>query len=966
MGSVQITRERFRLPTDAGQAALESTSSTVVSSALSLSMRQDVTATEIYEDHDYGWQVQFPQTGWTEIVALHNESVRDEVVIKRRVSFIGPAHAEINIDVREDVSGLSLSQWFERYEKLLVSQRAQIPAGPNATVAGQDAVFAVEPANPPAPARLITVLQYRQEVFRLEYVAFDGGLSQDTYRQMLLSFKLTGMGETVSIVPEMPLKAQIGMQPLEAGCCGYTSSSNPFSCFGCGNCVWWGRYKRPDLTECTGSAYLWRDQARSANYPTGSTPQVGAIVVFQPGIQDADLENGHVAYVEEVLGTSTFRVSEMSYPNGCMNVCCQVCTSRTFHTEQGVDFIYAGGCGACNPPAAPSNIGVSCTGWGSVRVTWKDNSSDEDYFQIFRNGAPIPICLLRNSVSYDDSDLDPGVYYSYYVEAHKINNCESAASNTSGGQSSLLSDPKLAAYDCGSAASNTAGVWTTPPPGPTDHADACAQSAAAAVEAATCPTILTTPGPRSRPRSGIPACGPATMMPRCTGTSPTQSAAASYNTRPTSGQTRTAWAMTPATSCGREGSSPSRKSTWGQLPAAARSTCGYRRPTLAAATFAPAIMGAAIPTGAPCSPTCSTRATRSTPPRPPTRGASPTGSGRPTTTRRSCGTCPRIRAAPGSGSSTSISARTRTRSPIIRTRSTPPITTWARCRPAARTTCGSTRRITLAIAPASTAPRTTGNGRRSPPTASTTSPPANPTSAAESHGTQDGQSSDLDSPTFTWARPDDGGCSGVAAYRVYFGQDPNGTSDSSVTNEVYSPVPLTVEGTYYLRVKTQDVAGNLAADWQTVFTYVFAKPHAPTCWAMINSAPEVYRAVQAAVDAAVTEDVVKVAGYCAGVESRNGVTQTVFINKSITLRGGYTTTNWIEADSFANPTTLDAWGRDECSTLPETYNPRSRIYVWLADTRRVWAAARQGLTPAEESMLCRLGPRLAATRSRTT
>jgi len=71
-----------------------------------------------------------------------------------------------------------------------------------------------------------------------------------------------------------------------------------------------------------------------------------------------------------------------------------------------------------------------------------------------------------------------------------------------------------------------------------------------------------------------------------------------------------------------------------------------------------------------------------------------------------------------------------------------------------------------------------------------------------------------------------------------------------------------------------------------------------------------YSSVQAAVDAASEGDVIKVAaGAYTGVSARAGVTQTVYVSKSITLRGGYTTTNWTTPDPVANPTTLDAQGQ---------------------------------------------------------
>jgi parallel beta-helix repeat protein len=71
----------------------------------------------------------------------------------------------------------------------------------------------------------------------------------------------------------------------------------------------------------------------------------------------------------------------------------------------------------------------------------------------------------------------------------------------------------------------------------------------------------------------------------------------------------------------------------------------------------------------------------------------------------------------------------------------------------------------------------------------------------------------------------------------------------------------------------------------------------------------VYTNVQAAVDAADLGDVIKVAaGTYTDIHQRNGITQVAYISKSVTIRGGYTTTNGFAdpPDPAANPTTLDA------------------------------------------------------------
>ena len=67
--------------------------------------------------------------------------------------------------------------------------------------------------------------------------------------------------------------------------------------------------------------------------------------------------------------------------------------------------------------------------------------------------------------------------------------------------------------------------------------------------------------------------------------------------------------------------------------------------------------------------------------------------------------------------------------------------------------------------------------------------------------------------------------------------------------------------------------------------------------------------VQYAVDVAAPGDTIKVAaGVYSGVQERAGVTQMVYLSKTVTIRGGYTTDNWMMPDPEANPTTLDVEG----------------------------------------------------------
>jgi PKD repeat protein len=80
------------------------------------------------------------------------------------------------------------------------------------------------------------------------------------------------------------------------------------------------------------------------------------------------------------------------------------------------------------------------------------------------------------------------------------------------------------------------------------------------------------------------------------------------------------------------------------------------------------------------------------------------------------------------------------------------------------------------------------------------------------------------------------------------------------------------------------------------------------CFVRLNDEPQDYGSVQAAVDASMNvTDVVKVAGTCAGAIPRDGAQQTVYLSKTLTIRGGYNPVDWSEGDP-SSPTVLDAEG----------------------------------------------------------
>ena len=105
-----------------------------------------------------------------------------------------------------------------------------------------------------------------------------------------------------------------------------------------GQCTWWAAQSRLDENlEGLGDAWLWASNAPGNGLSTGTTPAVGATVVFQPGVQGAS-SLGHVSHVVAVNGDGSFQVSEMNYyANGGGF---GIVSYRTAWVGTGVSFIY--------------------------------------------------------------------------------------------------------------------------------------------------------------------------------------------------------------------------------------------------------------------------------------------------------------------------------------------------------------------------------------------------------------------------------------------------------------------------------------------------------------------------------------------------------------------------------------------------------------------------------------------------
>ncbi len=146
-----------------------------------------------------------------------------------------------------------------------------------------------------------------------------------------------------------------------------------------------------------------------------------------------------------------------------------------------------------------------------------------------------------------------------------------------------------------------------------------------------------------------------------------------------------------------------------------------------------------------------------------------------------------------------------------------------------------------------------------------------------------------------------------ASVTVISGPGSGSASVDSVTGEIiYTPDPG-FSGSDSFTYEVCDDGAPLPAQCATATVTVTINAAAATvCAATPDDGITVYPAVQQALDASNPGDTVKIAGYCAGVEARAGLIQTVYISQPLTIRGGYTVTDWVNSQPITQPTTLDA------------------------------------------------------------
>ncbi len=103
---------------------------------------------------------------------------------------------------------------------------------------------------------------------------------------------------------------------------------------------YWAWQNRPDLPANLGLPKDWADNASRQGWPVGPYPRHGDIAVFQPGMLGADMQEGHVAVVEQVFNDNTYSASQMDEGDYGHSAAMGEVHRRTFAVVSGTRFIH--------------------------------------------------------------------------------------------------------------------------------------------------------------------------------------------------------------------------------------------------------------------------------------------------------------------------------------------------------------------------------------------------------------------------------------------------------------------------------------------------------------------------------------------------------------------------------------------------------------------------------------------------
>ncbi|NJN65342.1 MAG: CHAP domain-containing protein [Chloroflexaceae bacterium] len=275
---------------------------------------------DIYTDDEYGLSFRYPEQWQLEVsYPGMSEKPAPGVITKRIALSWAETSSQIRVDIYRNHPNLVLEDWFQTYERPLHPDDAIVYDESDVRIAGLPGIWIHDPMNQEEAryARTTILVAHEDTIVALDYYMNDNGQQLPTFLDIASSVQFPDHSSADTRLPELQFLESDQVVLQASSCCGwYDANSNTYPCNG-GNCTWWAKYKRPDIGNYWGDAWMWRDRARRENFGVGYTARAGAVVVFQKGVQGSSSWGGHVGYVTAVEAQGRFRYSDMGWKRGC-------------------------------------------------------------------------------------------------------------------------------------------------------------------------------------------------------------------------------------------------------------------------------------------------------------------------------------------------------------------------------------------------------------------------------------------------------------------------------------------------------------------------------------------------------------------------------------------------------------------------------------------------------------------------
>ena len=157
------------------------------------------TAWSTFTNSTYNFSLEYP-TGWR--TEADGGPTENPLIANYQINIWSPIGEQIVIQIWDNnQEKLSLMEWYEARETThLIVENA--PTGPNARIAGEDAIMVARPKVVGVPAEVITLLSHEGKIFLLRYSATTESVeSLPKYLHLLQTFEFNNKNTEDVLVP---------------------------------------------------------------------------------------------------------------------------------------------------------------------------------------------------------------------------------------------------------------------------------------------------------------------------------------------------------------------------------------------------------------------------------------------------------------------------------------------------------------------------------------------------------------------------------------------------------------------------------------------------------------------------------------------------------------------------------------------------------------------------------------------